>query len=152
MPKLANNELAPGYTHIRTIDYTDLTAAATTQTIEAIEIPQYGQVRDVTFYLEEAFDGGATSTMTMQIGDGTDPNGYMVAKVVHVDGTEVFSGIIDGAYFNDATTDNVVNSKYYATADTLDVLFTATGANVNVLTQGKVHILAKITDPAAYAG
>lgn len=151
MPKLSNNELAGGYNYKKTITSDDLTAASTSQTIQAIEIPAYGKVHDVTFYLEEAFDGGATTTMTITIGDGTDADGYITSKVVHVDGTEVFSAQIDGAYFNDVTTDNVINSKYYATADTLDVVFTATGANVDVLTQGKIHILARISDPASLA-
>lgn len=126
----------------------DLTAAATTQTIEAISLPAYAIVKNVTYYLDQEFDGGATSELTIQIGDGTDPNGYIEAKSVHADASSVTSSLVDGAYLNDATTDNVVNGKQYSSADTIDVLFTATGANVSVLTAGKLRVIVEYLDIA----
>jgi hypothetical protein len=130
------------------IKYSDLSAAATTETYEAIQIPAYGIVKQVTYVLDTEFDGGATSELTIQIGDGTDPNGYIEAKSVHADATAVFTSIMDGEYGTDGTTDNVVNSTQYATADTIDVLFTATGANVSALTAGQLRVIVEYLDIA----
>jgi len=129
-----------------TITYSDLTAAATTETVEAISLPINSVVTQVAFVLDTEFDGGATSELTIQVGDGTDPNGYITAKSVHADATSVATGIVDGAYLNDGTTNNTVNGKQYAAADTLDVLFTATGANVSVLTAGQVRVIVSYID------
>jgi hypothetical protein len=132
----------------RVISANELTAAAATQTIEAISLPAYAIVKNVTYYLDTEFDGGATSELTIQIGDGTDPNGYITAQSVHADATAVVSSVVDGAYLNDSTTANVVNGKQYASADTLDVLFTATGANVSVLTAGQLRVIVEYLDIA----
>ena len=130
----------------RVIEANELTAAATTQTIEAIQLPAYSVVTQVAFKLEEEFDGGATSELTVQLGDGTDPNGYITAQSVHADATSVAAAIVDGAYLNDGTTGNTINGKLYSAADTVDVLFTATGANVSVLTAGKVRVVVSYID------
>lgn len=130
------------------IKHSDLSAAATTETYEAIQLPIYGIVTQVAYVLDTEFDGGATSELTIQVGDGTDPNGYITAKSVHADATSVATGIIDGAYLNDGTTNNTVNGKQYAAADTLDVLFTATGANINVLTAGQLRLIVSYLDIA----
>lgn len=132
----------------RVIEANELTAAATTETIQAISIPAYAVVKDVTYYLVEEFDGGATSELTVQIGDGTDPNGYITAQSVHADASSVASSLVDGAYLNDSTTDNVINGKQYTSADTIDVLFTATGANVSVLDAGKIRVVVSYLDIA----
>lgn len=130
------------------ITYSDLSAAATTETYEAIQLPIYGIVKQVTYVLDTEFDGGATSELTVEIGDGTDPNGYIEAKSVHADATAVFTSLVDGAYLNDSTTDNVVNGKQYAAADTIDVLFTATGANISALTAGQLRVIVEYLDIA----
>jgi hypothetical protein len=130
----------------REIKANELTAAATTQTIQAIQLPSKAVVTQVAFTLDEEFDGGATTDLTIQVGDGTDPNGYIEAASVHADDTPVAAGIVDGAYLNDSTTDNVVNGKLYDAADTIDVLFTATGADVSVLTAGKVRVVVSYLD------
>lgn len=126
----------------------DLTAAATTQTIEAISLPAAAVVTQVAFYLDEEFDGGATSELTIQVGDGSDPNGYITAQSVHADATSVTTGIVDGAYLTVGTDVNTGNAKQYAAADTIDVLFTATGANVSVLTAGKLRVIVSYLDIA----
>jgi hypothetical protein len=130
------------------INYNDISTAATTNTYEAVSLPIYGIVKQVTYVLDTEFDGGATSELTIQIGDGTDPNGYIEAKSVHADSTAVFTSLVDGAYLNDSTTDNVVNGKQYAAADTLDVLFTATGANLDALTAGSLRVIVEYLDVA----
>lgn len=126
----------------------DLTAAATTQTIEAISLPAAAVVTQVAFYLDEEFDGGATSELTIQVGDGSDANGYITAQSVHADATSVTTGIVDGAYLTVGTDVNTGNAKQYASADTVDVLFTATGANVSVLTAGKLRVIVSYLDIA----
>ncbi len=131
-----------------TIKYSDISAAATTNTYQAIQIPIYGIVKAVAYVIDTEFDGGATSELTIQIGDGANPDGYIEAKSVHVDGTAVATSLVDGLYLNDSTTDNVVNGKQYAAADTLDVLFTATGANLDVLTQGALRVIVEYLDIA----
>lgn len=124
------------------IGYNEISAAATTFNYEAIQLPAYAVVKSVSFFLLEVFDGGATSDLTIQVGDGADPNGYITAKVVHVDATEVFAGITDGAYLTVGTDINTGNGKLYGSGgDTIDVLFTATGANTSALTQGKVRVV-----------
>lgn len=131
-----------------TIKYSDISAAATTNTYEAIQIPIYGVVKTVAYVLDTEFDGGATSEMTVQIGDGVDPNGYILAKSVHVDGTAVLTSVVDGAYLTVGTDVDTGNSKQYAAADTIDVLFTATGANLSVLTQGSMRVIVEYLDIA----
>ncbi len=131
-----------------TIKYSDISAAATTNTYEAIQIPIYGVVKTVAYVVDTEFDGGATSEMTVQIGDGADPNGYILAKSVHVDGTAVLTSVVDGAYLTVGTDVDTGNSKQYAAADTIDVLFTATGANLSVLTQGSMRVIVEYLDIA----
>lgn len=126
----------------------DLTAAATTQTIEAISLPAAAIVTQVAFYLDEEFDGGATSELTIEVGDGDDPNGYITAQSVHADATTVTTGIVDGVYLTVGTDVNTGNSKQYAAAGTIKVLFTATGANVSVLTAGKLRVIVSYLDIA----
>ena len=129
------------------IGYNEISGAATTYNYEAISLPAYAVVKSVSFFLLEVFDGGATSDLTIQVGDGTDPNGYITAKIVHVDATEVFAGITDGAYLTVGGDANTGNGKLYgASGDTLDVLFTATGANTSVLTKGKVRVIVNFDD------
>ena len=130
------------------IKYQDISAGSTTNTFAAISIPAYGIVKDVTFFLDTEFDGGATSELTIQIGDGADPDGYITAQSVHADATPVTSALIDGLYLNDGTTDYTVNGKQYTADDTIDVLFTATGGNLDVLTAGSVRIIVNYLDIA----
>ena len=135
-----------------TIKYSDISAAATTNTYQAIQLPIYGIVKAVTYVLDTEFDGGATSELTIQIGDGTNPDGYIEAKSVHADATAVFTSLVDGVYLTAeaGTTDpvNATNGKQYAAADTLDVLFTATGANLSVLTAGSLRVIVEYLDIA----
>ena len=138
VPLPYESQAKSGFTHKINITHADLTAAATTETIELLTAPAGGVVRKVAFRVNTAFDGGVTSTMTLQVGDGVDPNRYVTAQVVHVDGTEILSWIESNA------TDSAPYS--YVAADTVDALFTATGANVSVLTAGDMDIYVQIFD------
>lgn len=136
-------------THVRKLKYSELSAAATTKVVDLFPIPADGYVELVGFYVNEYFDGGATSELTLQLGvTGVDTDGFVAATSIHVDATEVSSAINSGAFYNDLTTANVINAKVYdaASATVLSALFTATGANTSTLTQGEVTIFAKIVD------
>lgn len=127
---------ATGFTHKVVITYADLTDTADVTKSIAI-LPASGTwragtvIKDCAIRLKTAFDGGATSAMTLQVGE-TDTDRYLPATQVHVDSTEIL-------YFQTA---NVTDTLPYATlaADTIDALFTATGANLTALTTGEVHI------------
>ena len=144
-----NNAQSSGISKTVAIDigYNEISAAATTFNYEAIAIPAYAVVRSVSYYLIEAFDGGATTNLTVEIGDGTDPNGYILASEVHLDGTEVIAAITYGVFLTVGTDVDTGNGKLYgATADTVYVLFTATGADTSVLTQGKIRVVVSFDD------
>ena len=138
MARVANNELSNGYSDYITIKHGDFTAAATTQTF-TLAIPAGGIVRAVGYYLETAFDGGSTSALALDIGDGSDPDGFLDNIETHVDATEVTYSTGIGAYI-DGATNNEQQGELYTSADTLDILFTASGANVDTLDTGKITI------------
>jgi len=126
-------ELA-GYTDSIRITHADLTASATTQTItKTVKAGQ--QVRGVAFKVHTAFDGGSTSALALDVGDGVDPDGYIDGEEIHADATEVLFG---------PALDGLLTGKTYAADDTIDILFTATGANVSVLDAGEVEILFNV--------
>ena len=126
-------ELA-AYTDSIRITHSDLTAAATTQTItKTVKAGQ--QVRGVAFKVHTAFDGGSTSALKLDVGDGVDADGYIDNEEIHADATEVLFG---------PALDGLLTGKTYAADDTIDILFTATGANLSVLTAGEVEIVFNI--------
>ncbi len=127
------NELA-GYTDSIRITHEDLTAAAGNQTITKT-VKAGSQVRSVAFKVHTAFDGGATSALKLDVGDGDDADGFIDNNEIHVDATEVLYG---------PALDGVMTGKTYAVDDTIDILFTATGANVSVLDAGEVEIFFNI--------
>lgn len=146
--------LSNGFPFVRDIPYTELTGtAATTKTITLATIPTDASVEFVGFYLVENFDGGDTSALTVQIGDDDDADGFLAAASVHADNTPLSSRQNTGAYFTGTdsgteTTANVIKSKNYDNASTksLNILFTATGANLSVLTQGKIRVVVRGID------
>ena len=126
------------YTDSIRITHADLTAAATTQTLTKA-VKAGDQVRSVAYKLHTAFDGGATSALKLNVGDGDDPDGYIDNPEIHLDATEVMFGPQGlGA--------EILVGKVYAADDTIDILFTATGANVSVLTAGEIEIFFNIID------
>lgn len=156
-PPLCHNELGNAWTHRLELDYSDflgVTSASDndTVTVSAFNIPAYCVVESVGYRLVTAFDdsGGGTSG-TLLLGDDDDPDGFLTSSVIHVDGTEVFTGFNTGAYFTGtdsgaATTANVVKGKTYTAAKTLKAVFTPAGHKMEESTQGKIIILARILD------
>lgn len=153
----ANNEVGRGWTHKVEIDFNDFVAnpSATdgdTLTFACFTIPAYATVTDVGFRLVTAFDdSGGGSSLTVILGDEDDDNGYVTSKQIHVDGSEVFVGVNDGAYFQGtdsgaATTSNVIKGKTYTAAKTVEALFTPSGYKLDECTQGKIVVWANIID------
>lgn len=136
-----------GFSHRFTVDYTDFTAAATTQVFQLLNsLPRGTMVTAAAFELETPFDGGATSALAMDVGydllAGTDdPDAFLDNYEVHLDATEVLAGDGNGAVFATLRTGYVSQEQM-----DLEVLFTATGANVTALTAGKVHIYLKVVE------
>jgi hypothetical protein len=140
MARVANNELSNGWTDFLTVKHGDLTAENTTQSF-TIPIPAGGIVYDVGVYLETAFDGGSISSLKIDVGDGSDADGYIDNIEIAVDATEVTYTLSNGVYLKDAdaSTVNLHQGKLYTSADTIDILFTGSH-NVDTLDTGKVTV------------
>jgi hypothetical protein len=100
-------------------------------------------------------DSGGGDELDVEIGDGTDANGYITAAPLHTDQTEISIISTDdasysGAILNDGTTDNTINGKLYTADDTIDILLTpalstaGTSYNLNELTAGELRVVAHI--------
>ena len=155
MSQLTVNEAGNStFTDTLTIDFNDfLEGQAGTLADRATKsfsyaIPVGAIVQKVAFKLNTAFDdSGSGDELQIEVGDDDDANGFITAKEVHVDATEVFYAFNDGAYFNTTGTNNantnVVNGKLYSAAKTMAFLFTpdvSTGTpySLNELTQGNI--------------
>lgn len=154
---VSNNEVGRGWTHVARIDYQDFVKnpSATdgdTLTFPVIGIPANSIVESVGYRLVTAFNDPAAvggSSLTVQLGDTTTADGYVTAKELHLDGTEVFIGANDGAYFTGTdsgthTTANVIKGKTYTSADTIEALFTPTSFKLDEETAGEIVIFARI--------
>lgn len=138
------------------IKYTDIVNAGTysdndtvtfTIPVNAGEIVETVGVRLVTAFN----DSGSGDELDVQIGDGTDDDGFVVAADIHTDQSEISYVANTGAYFNDGTTDNTVNGKLYTSDDTLDVLISpnlATGTDyaLSELTAGELVVTVVARD------
>lgn len=106
-----------------------ITEADTNTTVVAIEvpaktfIPPYG----VSVYIPELFAGG---TPLLDVGD-TDPDGWIDQLEITATTAGTYSGVA-AAY--------AVTGKYYATADTIDVVVSAS------LTAGTAYVIARMYD------
>jgi len=140
MSRVANNENSNGWSDFLIIKHGDLTAAATTQTF-TLPVPAGGIVYDVGVYLETAFDGGSISSLKIDVGDGTDADGYIDNIEIAVDGTEIIYTTSNGVLLKDAgaSSVNLHQGKIYTTADTIDILLTGSH-NVDTLDAGKVIV------------
>ena len=153
----ANNEVGRGWTHKVEIDYTDFVANPSasdndTLTFSLFTIPAYSVVRSAGFRVVTAFDdSGGGSSLTVLLGDEDDTDGFTTSKQVHIDGTEVFLGATDGAYWTGtdsgaATTANVIKGKSYTAAKTVKAIFTPSSYKLDECTQGKIVFWADILD------
>ena len=105
-----------------------ITEADTGNTVQAVEIPAKSFVPPggVTVYVAEVFAGG---TPSLDVGDGDDVDGW-------VDSTDITETTV-GTYSGDLTNTAAYSAdgKYYAAADTIDVVVaaSATGGTAYVL-------------------
>lgn len=104
----------------RNFTYADFAASA--DVLKLIVAPANSFVRNLVLIVTTAFDAGTTNKL--DVGDGGDPNGYLIE-------TEVDEG---NASINDFHAANntaayalVSKVPRYATADTIDVVYTFTG-------------------------
>lgn len=140
-PLTVQDQALTGFTHVVKITYEDLnTTADTTKTIAIV--PESGTnavgtyVLRAGFQIKTNFDGGATSELTLQVGDGGDTDRFIPAKSIHEDGTEVTNWV---------TANGTATLPYaYVAADTIDALFTATGADLTALTAGEVWVFLQV--------
>jgi hypothetical protein len=146
MGSLTNQEAANGFTDELRITFEDFSVAkAGTLADRATKtftytLPAGSQVRNCAVKLVTAFnDSGSGDDLTITIGDGDDADGYITAADIHVDATEISYVANTGALLDNE------NGKVYATADTVDVLFSPDTDNdapysLNELTTGEVVI------------
>ena len=154
MSVLTNNEAGRGWTHIKVIQGVDLTEStdSTAQTIPVAVIPAGSIVEAVAVKLVTAFDdSGSGSYLNVIVGDTDNDNGYIESWEIHTDQGNSTAQVINGAYLNDSTTNNVVNGKLYdGTANVLNAILTpaASGGayNLSECTAGELRVYARIAE------
>lgn len=126
------------------IDYTDLSDTAGTTKTLTVTIPADHWVRGGFHVLETDFSGPSISSLVYTVGDGSDADLFMTSTEIEVSGTEIDGkGPTPGSGAVATPT-----GKHYASADTIDIAFTATGANLDTLTAGKMRYFFSLVDLA----
>jgi hypothetical protein len=147
-----NNEVGRGWTHLIKLSFADFakqTSASDddTLTYSCFTIPALAVVEAVGYRLITDFDEDVSGTaLTMQLGDEDDADGFVTAKEIHADGTEVDIGYSDGPYFTIGTDATTLNGKVYTATKTVEALFSPTGMKLEECTSGEVVIWARIVD------
>jgi len=113
-------------------------------------------VETVSVKLITAFDdSGSGDELDVEVGDGSDANGFVTAASLHTDQTEITYVSNTGLYFigEAGTTDpvNATNHKLYTTNDTIDILVTpnistGTDYNLNELTAGEFKVVVTMVN------
>lgn len=154
-----------GATHRIAVDYAKLAETAdTTVTLTIADYLARDVVGDAFFDLATPFDGGATSALKVDFGyNGAttdDADAFLDNIEVHVDATEVLASVgakptvgsetVDGTYGTHESTviselvtgvTALYNRKVaLVEAGDLELVFTATGANLSALTTGTLYI------------
>lgn len=139
---LVGPETSKGATHVVKLTYADLTdTAATTKTVPILPaasgtLPAGTVVECLGHRCVTAFAGTSITAVTLQVGDGGDTDRLCTAAL---------DDLIAAGYT--AVPRSVTTQPFaFASADTVDALFTATGANLSALTAGEVHIFLRVTD------
>lgn len=131
---------ALGVTHVVKVTHEDLTAAATSETIqifpESGTLPAGTRVECVGHRVVTAFSGGSVSALTVTVGDGGDADRLCTAAL---------DDLVATGYT--AVPRSVGTQPFtFASADAVDATFAATGDNVVNLSAGEIHIFLKVTD------
>jgi hypothetical protein len=132
--------------------YSDNDTATFTIPVKAGEVVEMVGVKLITAFN----DSGSGDELNVEVGDGSDANGYITTAALHTDQTEIDYVFNTGAYFQGTdsateTTSNVINGKSYASDDTLDILITpnvSTGTDyaLSELTAGKFKVTVYYRD------
>jgi len=135
-----------GFTHKAIITFADFSAAAVTQVFTLISGLVAGfLVKEAAFRLVSGFVGADVTALKLDVGwNGAsvdDPDGLLDNYELATAGTEILSGDGNGAAFATLRTGFAPQE-----AATLEATFTATGANVSVLTAGEVHIFLSVVN------
>jgi hypothetical protein len=104
-----------------------------------LELPaKAGQVvTGVGVQVVESFDdSGAGATLTLDVGDGSDLDGFIDAAEIHADGTPVTYAYNTGDLVDGTTSDQ----KVFVTDGDVNLTFTPTSYNLGELTQGEVIV------------
>ncbi len=131
------------YTDSIRLTHADLTASATVQTI-SLAVKAGQQVRGVANKLHTAFSGGSASALVLDVGDGTNDDGYIDAESIKTGGNAYGPDQLDA--------EAGMLGKVYAVDDNIDFNFTATGANVDTFTAGDIEVFFQILDIDSIAG
>lgn len=147
---LTNQDAANGYTKLFVVTHEDLTETSDS-TAQTLTVPvTAGQiVTHVSYRLVTAFnDSGGGDELDVEVGDGSDPNGYMTDSEcdIHTDQTPASFGHGNGAL-------TAAGGKVYTYADTIDFIFkpdrsTGTAYNLAELNAGEIHFFLRILDLA----
>lgn len=137
--KLSNLETRGGlqYNRVARITAADISAAATTKTVKLVTgLAARGLIKNFAHDLITTFDGGATSELTIKVGHNgatvDDDDAYIAATSLHEDASKVICAVGAGA--------NNVGGYMPVESTDIEAVFTATGANTSVLTQGEVEL------------
>tara|TARA_R100001163_G_C5022510_1_gene164938 strand:- start:508 stop:969 length:462 start_codon:yes stop_codon:yes gene_type:complete len=128
------------FTHSIRLTSSDFTTAGSAQA-HNVSVGIGAKVRDVAFKLHTAFDGGSTSGLVMDIGDGSDVDAFINNVELHADATEVFYGPTAAADFG-----ALFPGYVYRAAGNIVLTFTASGANIDTLDAGDIEVFFNIID------
>jgi len=138
-----------GWTHSKTIKYSDFTetVSGTEEVINLFTIPKDSIVHRVAYYLVTAFDGASSTNLTIEVGDADDDR-FIVATEIHLDGTEISSGVNSGAGYTIGTDANTGNGVLIDVAadTTMTATFNPTADSLTDFDAGEVRIMAQIID------
>lgn len=134
-----------GFTHIATVDHTDLTAAALTQSLELVTgLPDGTLITAAAVRVPTVFAGGALSSLTIQLGwsktTGSDADGLIEAAAV-LGGSAIKGTDATGAAFATKRT-----GFYIDEATDIDLLFTGISANVVAATSGELVVYLSLVN------
>lgn len=142
-----------GFTHKSVITYSDIATAGGAATAATMSLLPYtaGTAFQAAAYkiVGAGFVGPSITNLTVIVGwNGAttdDDNGLIEASEIATAGTEVLYLLGNGVAFQTKATGYVALD-----AGSIQAVFTATGANLNVLTAGEIHIYLKEVDLTAY--
>lgn len=148
-----NEQSKTGFTHKSIITYSDLVTAGGATTAATIDLLPYtaGTAFQAAAYkvVGTGFVGPSVTNLTIIVGwNGAttdDDNGLIEASELATAGTEVLYLLGNGVAFATKVTGYVALD-----AGSIQATFAATGANMNVLTSGEVHVYIKAVDLTKY--